>query len=132
MAQHGEFGCDVVRLSHHNTLCTPHGGGGPGVGPVAAAEHLAPFLPGRDSGEHAVGAITATQYGSAGVLPISWAYVAMMGAQGLTDATKTALLSANYLAARLSEHFPTLYTGENGLVAHECVLDLRELTKLSS
>ena len=132
LAQPGEFGGDVSHLNLHKTFCIPHGGGGPGVGPVAVAEHLVPFLPGRGSGDHAVGAITSAPYGSAGVLPISWAYVAMMGAEGLTDATKTALLSANYLAARLNEHFPTLYTGENGMVAHECILDLRELTKLST
>ncbi|GAA4839195.1 aminomethyl-transferring glycine dehydrogenase [Garicola koreensis] len=132
LAQPGEFGGDVSHLNLHKTFCIPHGGGGPGVGPIAVAEHLAPFLPGRGTGEHAVSSITSTPYGSAGVLPISWAYVAMMGAEGLTEATTTALLSANYLAARLNEHFPTLYTGENGLVAHECILDLRELTKLSS
>ncbi|MGO1192919.1 MAG: aminomethyl-transferring glycine dehydrogenase, partial [Nesterenkonia sp.] len=131
LAQPGEFGGDVSHLNLHKTFCIPHGGGGPGVGPIAVAEHLAPFLPGRGTGEHAVSSITSTPYGSAGVLPISWAYVAMMGAEGLTDATETALLSANYLAARLNEYFPTLYTGENGLVAHECILDLRELTKLS-
>ncbi|WP_300342719.1 aminomethyl-transferring glycine dehydrogenase [Nesterenkonia sp.] len=131
LAQPGEFGGDVSHLNLHKTFCIPHGGGGPGVGPVAVAEHLAPFLPGRGSGEHAVPAITSTGYGSAGVLPISWAYIAMTGSEGLTRATAHALLSANYISARLAEHYPTLYTGENGLVAHECILDLRELTKQS-
>ena len=131
LAQPGEFGGDVSHLNLHKTFCIPHGGGGPGVGPVAVAEHLIPFLPGQGTGEHAAPAITATRFGSAGVLPISWAYIALMGDRGLTDATAQALLSANYVSARLAEHFPTLYTGENGLVAHECILDLRELTKLS-
>ncbi|MFH5824533.1 aminomethyl-transferring glycine dehydrogenase [Georgenia sp. AZ-5] len=131
LAQPGRFGGDVSHLNLHKTFCIPHGGGGPGVGPVAVAEHLMPFLPGVAAGEsngRAGTPVTSTPYGSAGVLPISWAYIAMMGAEGLTDATKTALLTANYVAARLTEHFPVLYTGNRGLVAHECILDLRELT----
>ncbi|HEY3003984.1 MAG TPA: glycine dehydrogenase (aminomethyl-transferring), partial [Kribbellaceae bacterium] len=134
LAKPGEFGGDVSHLNLHKTFCIPHGGGGPGVGPVAVAEHLAPYLPnhpllaqaGPDTG---VGPISAAPYGSAGVLAISWAYIRMMGAQGLTDATKAAVLTANYVAKRLGEHFPVLYTGETGLVAHECILDLRPITK---
>jgi glycine dehydrogenase len=131
LAQPGEFGGDVSHLNLHKTFCIPHGGGGPGVGPVAVAEHLLPFLPGRPEEPSGHAPVTATAYGSAGVLPISWAYLAMMGAEGLTSATAHALLSANYISRRLAEHFPTLYTGENGLIAHECILDLRELTKAS-
>ncbi|MBP2214859.1 aminomethyl-transferring glycine dehydrogenase [Arthrobacter sp. CAN_C5] len=131
LAKPGEFGGDVSHLNLHKTFCIPHGGGGPGVGPVAVAAHLAPFLPG-DAAEQGAGAegvpISASRYGSAGVLPISWAYVALMGAEGLTSATGHALLAANYVAARLTEHFPLLYSGEKGLVAHECILDLRHLT----
>ncbi|QDY90980.1 aminomethyl-transferring glycine dehydrogenase [Arthrobacter sp. UKPF54-2] len=132
LAQPGRFGGDVSHLNLHKTFCIPHGGGGPGVGPVAAKAHLAPFMPGdanKAAGQGGTGvAISASRYGSAGVLPISWAYVKLMGGQGLTEATKSALLAANYIAARLDEHFPVLYTGESGLVAHECILDLRELT----
>jgi glycine dehydrogenase len=130
LAQPGKFGGDVSHLNLHKTFCIPHGGGGPGVGPVAAKAHLAPFMPG-DANKVEPGkgvAISASRYGSAGVLPISWAYVKLMGGQGLTEATKSALLAANYIASRLDEHFPVLYTGESGLVAHECILDLRELT----
>ncbi|YCK82212.1 aminomethyl-transferring glycine dehydrogenase [Arthrobacter sp. D3-18] len=135
LAQPGKFGGDVSHLNLHKTFCIPHGGGGPGVGPVAAKAHLAPFMPGdansaatpEDAASTGV-AISASRYGSAGVLPISWAYVKLMGGQGLTEATKSALLAANYVASRLDEHFPILYTGEGGLVAHECILDLRELT----
>ena len=130
----GEFGGDVSHLNLHKTFCIPHGGGGPGVGPVAVRAHLAPYLPShgmhpdpeRRSG---IGPISAAPYGSAGILPISWAYVRMMGAEGLTRATATAVLAANYVAARLDEHFPVLYRGHNGLVAHECILDVRGLTK---
>ena len=118
------FGADVSHLNLHKTFCIPHGGGGPGVGPVAVRAHLAPFLPGRGT----VGPVSAAGYGSAGILPISWAYVAMMGAAGLRTATQVAVLSANYLARRLAPHFPVLYTGRGGLVAHECVIDLRPLT----
>jgi glycine dehydrogenase len=135
LAQPGKFGGDVSHLNLHKTFCIPHGGGGPGVGPVAAKAHLAPFMPGDANNaepgaiEPGTGAaISASRYGSAGVLPISWAYVKLMGGQGLTEATKSALLAANYIASRLDEHFPVLYTGEGGLVAHECILDLRELT----
>ncbi|MEO3932128.1 aminomethyl-transferring glycine dehydrogenase [Micrococcaceae bacterium Sec7.4] len=131
LAQPGMFGGDVSHLNLHKTFCIPHGGGGPGVGPVAAKAHLAPFMPGN-AANPADGAdgtpISASRYGSAGVLPISWAYVKLMGGQGLTEATKSALLAANYIAARLNDFFPVLYTGEGGLVAHECILDLRELT----
>ncbi|MFJ6156740.1 aminomethyl-transferring glycine dehydrogenase [Pseudarthrobacter sp. NPDC092184] len=132
LAQPGKFGGDVSHLNLHKTFCIPHGGGGPGVGPVAARAHLAPFMPGdANKAAHEAGhgvAISASRFGSAGVLPISWAYVKLMGGEGLTEATKSALLAANYVAARLDEHFPVLYTGETGLVAHECILDLRELT----
>ncbi|MCR1161786.1 aminomethyl-transferring glycine dehydrogenase [Paenarthrobacter sp. UW852] len=132
LAQPGKFGGDVSHLNLHKTFCIPHGGGGPGVGPVAAKAHLAPFMPGdANKAAHEPGhgvAISASRYGSAGVLPISWAYVKLMGGHGLTEATKSALLAANYVASRLDEHFPVLYTGEGGLVAHECILDLRELT----
>ena len=117
------FGADVSHLNLHKTFCIPHGGGGPGVGPVAVRAHLADFLPGRGS----AGPVAAAPYGSAGILPISWAYVAMMGAAGLRQATQVAVLSANYLARRLAPHYPVLYTGRNGLVAHECVIDLRPL-----
>ncbi|WP_022871926.1 aminomethyl-transferring glycine dehydrogenase [Nesterenkonia alba] len=141
LAEPGRFGGDVSHLNLHKTFCIPHGGGGPGVGPVAVAEHLVDFLPRRgvggasgsadEAGAGSSAPVTAAPYGSAGVLPISWAYVALMGGDGLTAATAHALLTANYVAARLKDHYPTLYTGENGLVAHECILDLRELTKAS-
>ncbi|WP_258804928.1 aminomethyl-transferring glycine dehydrogenase [Pseudarthrobacter sp. NS4] len=130
LAQPGMFGGDVSHLNLHKTFCIPHGGGGPGVGPVAAKAHLAPFMPG-DATSWTEGKdvpISASRFGSAGVLPISWAYVKLMGGEGLTEATKSALLAANYVASRLNEFFPVLYTGEGGLVAHECILDLRELT----
>jgi glycine dehydrogenase len=135
-AKPGDFGGDVSHLNLHKTFCIPHGGGGPGVGPVAVRSHLAPYLPshpghpegGRRDG---IGPISAAPYGSAGILPISWAYVRMMGGEGLTRATAVAVLSANYLAKRLGEHYPVLYTGHGGLVAHECILDLRELTRRS-
>jgi glycine dehydrogenase len=135
-ARPGEFGGDVSHLNLHKTFCIPHGGGGPGVGPVAVREHLAPYLPshaGHPEPEKrtGVGAISAAPYGSAGILPISWAYIAMMGAEGLSRATATAVLSANYIASRLDEAFPVLYKGQGGLVAHECILDLRGLTKAS-
>ncbi|MCC3300760.1 aminomethyl-transferring glycine dehydrogenase [Arthrobacter sp. zg-Y895] len=130
LAQPGEFGGDVSHLNLHKTFCIPHGGGGPGVGPVAAKAHLAPFMPG-DAATWTGGEdipVSASRFGSAGVLPISWAYVSLMGGEGLTSATKHALLAANYVAARLNEYYPVLYTGKGGLVAHECILDLRELT----
>ena len=119
------FGADVSHLNLHKTFCIPHGGGGPGVGPVAVRAHLADFLPGRGG----AGPVAAAPYGSAGILPISWAYVAMMGAAGLRLATQVAVLSANYVARRLAPHYPVLYTGRNGLVAHECVIDLRPLAQ---
>ncbi|MFV8380779.1 aminomethyl-transferring glycine dehydrogenase [Corynebacterium hindlerae] len=139
VAAPGEFGGDVSHLNLHKTFTIPHGGGGPGVGPVCVAEHLVPFLPGdaRDVDPRAaVGTgqgvpIAGAVHGSAGVLPIPWAYIAMMGTEGLREATRTAILGANYISAQLKDHFPTLYTGENGLVAHECILDIRELTKQS-
>ncbi|MGC5170833.1 aminomethyl-transferring glycine dehydrogenase [Microbacterium sp. DT81.1] len=134
-ARFGDLGGDVSHLNLHKTFAIPHGGGGPGVGPVAAKAHLAPFLPGHpfaQRSDHGVythdgGAVSAAPFGSAGILPISWAYMRMMGAEGLRDATGAAVLSANYVAARLREHYPVLYTGEDGLVAHECILDLRPL-----
>jgi glycine dehydrogenase len=120
VAKPGRFGGDVSHLNLHKTFCIPHGGGGPGVGPVAVREHLAPHLP-----EH----IASAPFGSASILPISWAYVRLMGPDGLRRATEVAILSANYVAARLDEHFPVLYAGEHGRVAHECILDLRAITK---
>lgn len=133
-ARPGEFGGDVSHLNLHKTFCIPHGGGGPGVGPVAVREHLAPYLPSHaDHPEAAkregIGPISAAPYGSAGILPISWAYIRLMGAAGLTRATAVAVLSANYIATRLGEHYPVLYRGHGGLVAHECILDLRGITK---
>ncbi|MGH3386304.1 MAG: aminomethyl-transferring glycine dehydrogenase, partial [Nocardioidaceae bacterium] len=130
----GEFGGDVSHLNLHKTFCIPHGGGGPGVGPVAVAAHLAPYLPSHPlhpdpDRREGIGPVSAAPYGSAGILPISWAYVQMMGADGLTEATSVAVLSANYVARRLDAHFPVLYTGHGGLVAHECILDVRPLTK---
>ena len=122
LAQPGEFGGDVSHLNLHKTFCIPHGGGGPGVGPVAVGEHLVPYLPSREA------LMTAAPHGSAGVLPISWAYIHLMGAEGLRSATAHALLGANYISRRLAPLYPTLYTGNDGLVAHECILDLRELT----
>ena len=130
-ARFGDFGGDVSHLNLHKTFCIPHGGGGPGVGPVAAKSHLAPFLPGHPLAQralHAGAPVSAAPYGSPSILPISWAYVRMMGAEGLKAATGAAVLAANYVAARLREHYPVLYAGDNGLVAHECILDLRPLT----
>ncbi len=133
MAKPGRFGGDVSHLNLHKTFCIPHGGGGPGVGPVAAREHLAPYLPGHPieprPGADTVGPVAAAPYGSAGILPISWAYLRLMGPDGLRNATGSAVLAANYLARRLSAHYPVLYTGAGGLVAHECILDLRPITK---
>ena len=158
LARPGWFGADVSHLNLHKTFCIPHGGGGPGVGPVAARAHLAPFLPTGQSGRRgpaasaarreaaiggrglrgsppesgagvAPGPIAAAPYGSAGILPISWAYIRMMGPDGLRRATEVAILTANYVAARLGPHYPVLYTGRGGLVAHECILDLRPLTR---
>jgi len=125
----GKFGSDVSHLNLHKTFCIPHGGGGPGVGPIGVGRHLAPFLPG-----HAVldreasmppGSVAAAPWGSAGILPISWMYIKMMGTAGLKEATGVAILSANYIARRLQDHYPILYTGAKGMVAHECIIDLR-------
>ncbi|OZI43015.1 aminomethyl-transferring glycine dehydrogenase [Bordetella genomosp. 4] len=133
VAQPGKFGSDVSHLNLHKTFCIPHGGGGPGVGPVAVRSHLAPYLPGvlnaqgKLDGEAEVGPVSAAPFGSASILPISFAYIALMGADGLRSATEMAILNANYLAARLRDHYPVLYTGRNGRVAHECILDVRPL-----
>ncbi len=132
----GTFGGDVSHLNLHKTFCIPHGGGGPGVGPIGVAEHLVPYLPGHPlhpdpARREGIGPISAAPFGSAGILPISWTYIAMMGAEGLTRATSVAVLAANYVASRLAEHYPVLYRGHGGLVAHECILDLRGLTKQS-
>ena len=133
VAAPGEFGGDVSHLNLHKTFCIPHGGGGPGVGPVCVVEDLVPFLPGHATGGIAgkVGAVSAAPLGNAAVLPISWMYIRMMGADGLQAATETAILSANYISARLKDHFPTLYASANGHVAHECILDLRGLKDTS-
>ena len=134
LAQPGKFGADVSHLNLHKTFCIPHGGGGPGVGPVAVREHLSPFLPNHplapEAGpETGVGPVSAAPYGSADILPISWAYVRLMGGAGLSRATEVAVLNANYIAARLRDSYPVLYSGQDGIVAHECILDLRPLTK---
>ncbi|HME15230.1 MAG TPA: aminomethyl-transferring glycine dehydrogenase [Mycobacterium sp.] len=131
LARPGKFGGDVSHLNLHKTFCIPHGGGGPGVGPVVARSHLAPFLPGHPlAPELPQGRpVSSAPYGSASILPITWAYIRMMGADGLRAASLTAIASANYIARRLDEYFPVLYTGENGMVAHECILDLRPITK---
>ena len=155
LAKPGRFGADVSHLNLHKTFCIPHGGGGPGVGPVAVRAHLAPYLPGHPLhpvagpqrgagsgigpggvgpggvGPGSVGPVAAAPWGSAGILPIPWAYIRLMGPDGLKRATQSAVLAANYIAARLAPHFPVLYTGPGGLVAHECILDLREITRTS-
>ena len=133
LAQPGKFGADVSHLNLHKTFCIPHGGGGPGVGPVAVRAHLAPHLPNHplapEAGpESGVGPVSAAPYGSASILPISWAYIRLMGGDGLRHATQLAVLNANYVAARLREHYPVLYSGRDGLVAHECILDVRKIT----
>ncbi|WP_017652835.1 aminomethyl-transferring glycine dehydrogenase [Fortiea contorta] len=129
----GDFGADVCHLNLHKTFCIPHGGGGPGMGPIGVAPHLVPFLPGHSvvkmGGKQGIGAVAAAPWGSASILVISWMYIAMMGADGLTEATKVAILNANYIAQRLKSYYPVLYQGKNGLVAHECILDLRSLKK---
>ncbi|KRA72915.1 glycine dehydrogenase [Lysobacter sp. Root667] len=127
VAKPGKWGSDVSHLNLHKTFCIPHGGGGPGVGPCAVKSHLAPFLPRTLGAEGAVGMVSAASFGSASILPISWMYITLMGASGLRKATQVALLNANYIAKRLAPHYETLYTGRNGLVAHECILDLRPL-----
>jgi glycine dehydrogenase len=134
LARPGRFGADVSHLNLHKTFCIPHGGGGPGVGPVAVRAHLAPYLPNHPLVPEAgpttgVGPIAGAPWGSAGILAIPWAYVRLMGPDGLTEATEVAVLSANYLAKQLSPHFPVLYTGRGGLVAHECIVDVRPITK---
>ena len=142
LARPGRFGADVSHLNLHKTFCIPHGGGGPGVGPVGVRAHLAPFLPGhplapeagpagRGHEDGGVGPVSGAPWGSAGILPIPYAYIAMMGGEGLTRATKVAILNANYIAHRLREHYPILYTGAQGLVAHECILDIRPITARS-
>ena len=139
LARPAEIGADVCHMNLHKTFCIPHGGGGPGVGPIGVARHLAPFLPdhpvvhdvnpaaGATGASNTVGPVSGAPWGSAMILPISWAYVAMMGPEGLTQATKVAILSANYVATRLREHFPVVYAGKNGRVAHECIIDLRAI-----
>jgi glycine dehydrogenase len=139
VAKPGKFGADVSHLNLHKTFCIPHGGGGPGVGPVGVRSHLAPFLPSHPlrpecgpSGmgflDGGVGPVSGAPWGSAGILPIPWAYIRLMGAEGLLEATQVAILSANYIAHRLKDHFPVLYSGANGLVAHECIIDIRPIT----
>src|SRR5690606_19236156 len=133
----GKFGSDVSHLNLHKTFCIPHGGGGPGVGPVAVRAHLAPYLPGvldaqgRLDPAAKVGPVSAAPYGSAGILPIPYVYIALMGAEGLRRATEVAILNANYIATRLRDHYPVLYAGRNGRVAHECILDVRPLKETS-
>jgi len=132
VARPGKFGADVSHINLHKTFCIPHGGGGPGIGPIGVRAHLTPFLPNHplvaDAGPSGGMAISAAPWGSAGILPISWAYVKMMGAEGLLRATQVAILNANYLARRLAPHYPVLYVGANGLVAHECIIDLRPIS----
>jgi glycine dehydrogenase len=134
LAKPGLFGADVSHLNLHKTFCIPHGGGGPGVGPVAVGAHLAPFLPNHPFSDAAgpptgPGPVSAAPWGSAGILPISWMYIALMGAEGLLRATQVAILAANYIAGRLGPHYPVLYTGQHGTVAHECIVDLRPITQ---
>ena len=134
LAQPGKFGADVSHLNLHKTFCIPHGGGGPGVGPVIARSHLAPYLPNHPLDSTAgpatgPGPVSSAPFGSAGILPISYAYIQMMGGAGLTKATQVAILSANYIAKKLDPYFPVLYKGLNGFIAHECIIDLRQITK---
>jgi glycine dehydrogenase len=133
IARPGRFGSDVSHLNLHKTFCIPHGGGGPGVGPIGVGEHLAPFLPGHpvipEAGPTDMGPVSGAPWGSAGILPISWMYIQLMGPDGLRRATEGAVLAANYVAGRLREHFPVLYTGPQGLVAHECIIDIRPITE---
>ena len=122
----GKFGGDVSHLNLHKTFAIPHGGGGPGVGPIGVKEHLRPFLPSTNPNQNGgINKVAAAPFGSAGILPISWAYISLLGRQGLPKVTTTAILNANYIAHRLKDHFPILYTGTNGLVAHECIIDTR-------
>ena len=131
LARPGDIGADVCHLNLHKTFCIPHGGGGPGMGPICVAAHLLPFLPGHPvvnvRHDDPMGPVSAAPWGSASILPISWVYIACMGGPGLTEATKVAILNANYMAHRLEEHYPVLYRGQNGLVAHECIIDPRGL-----
>ena len=135
LARPAEIGADVSHINLHKTFCIPHGGGGPGMGPIGVRAHLAPFLPTHPvvppvkprAGEHVVGAVSAAPWGSASILPISWAYIRMMGGPGLTRATSVAILNANYVARRLAPHFPIVYVGQNGMVAHECIIDMRQI-----
>jgi glycine dehydrogenase len=131
----GDIGADVCHLNLHKTFCIPHGGGGPGMGPIGVAEHLVEFLPGHSvvnlGGENPVGAVSAAPWGSASILPISWAYIAAMGPVGLKEASQYAILNANYIAHRLQDHFPVVYRGHGNLVAHECILDLRQFKSVT-
>jgi len=129
VCQPGKFGGDVSHLNLHKTFCIPHGGGGPGVGPIGVGKHLEPFLPGHYTNKEAsaVGAVASAAWGSASILPITWMYIKMMGAEGLKDATEVAILNGNYIAKQLSDAYPVLYTGRNDLVAHECIIDLRPI-----
>jgi glycine dehydrogenase len=131
----GDIGADVCHLNLHKTFCIPHGGGGPGMGPIGVAKHLVPFLPRHPvvetGGAQGIGAISAAPWGSASILLISWAYIRMMGAGGLTEATRVAILNANYIAKRLDASYPVFYRGEKGFVAHECIVDMRHLKKLA-
>jgi glycine dehydrogenase len=134
VAKPGKFGADISHLNLHKTFCIPHGGGGPGVGPVIARSHLAPFLPNHPANSTAgpitgPGPVSSAPFGSASILPISWMYIRMMGGAGLTRATEVAILSANYLAKKLDPSFPVLYRGQNGHIAHECIIDIRDITK---
>ncbi len=133
LSRPADLGADVCHLNLHKTFCIPHGGGGPGMGPIGVSEHLIDFLPNHPivevGGDDGIGAVSAAPWGSPGILPISWAYIAMMGSAGLKTATEVAILNANYIAKQLAPHFPVLYTGENGLVAHECIIDLRNFKK---
>jgi glycine dehydrogenase len=133
IASLADIGGDVSHINLHKTFCIPHGGGGPGVGPIGVKSHLAPFLPGHRATRHGTGnrAVSAAPYGSASILPISWTYIRMMGADGLKEATQVAILSANYIAERLRPYFPVLYAGRNGRVAHECIIDLRPIKERS-
>jgi glycine dehydrogenase len=131
----GNIGADVCHINLHKTFCIPHGGGGPGMGPICVAEHLLEFLPGHPvvnlGGEDPIGAVSAAPWGSASILIISWVYISLMGGAGLTEATRTAILNANYMAKRLNDYFPVLYKGKNGCVAHECIADLRQFKSVT-
>ena len=136
LAAPGKFGADVSHLNLHKTFCIPHGGGGPGMGPIGVGAHLAPFLPNHPlcqigDLDEANGAVASAPFGSASILPISWAYIALMGSEGLEQATRVAILNANYIAHRLKNHYPILYTGRNGRVAHECIIDMRPIKEAS-